>query len=165
MDVIHRRPHVSLQCSPCSIGTALTGPHSRQHLYDDARKVFRDIANKNLDWPEAIWEAWISFEQLHGSVEQLEDALDRIERARTQVNHRRAKEAEKAQMAAAQLIAETQASAPVAEAPVPVQGQAQAAMDVDIDNGGSVEAGAKRKAEDEGTPDRESSSKKARVGE
>ena len=64
---------------------------SRQNMYADARKVFRDIAMKNLDWPEAVWEAWISFEQLHGSVEQLEDALDRIERAQTQVNNRRAK--------------------------------------------------------------------------
>lgn len=46
---------------------------------------------KNLDWPEAIWDAWISFEQLHGSVIELEDALDRIQRAQTQVNNRRAK--------------------------------------------------------------------------
>ncbi|KAI0700046.1 RNA-binding protein Prp24 [Cerioporus squamosus] len=142
--------------------TSYTDVLIRQHLYDDARRVFRDVAHKNLDWPEAIWEAWVSFEQLHGFVEQIEDALDRIERARTQVNNRRAKEAEKAQLAAAQLIAETQASVPVAEAPVPAHAQDQAAMDVDA--GGSAEAGSKRKAEDEGTPDRESS-KKARVEE
>ena len=63
----------------------------KQHLYDDARKHFRDVAMKNLDWPEAVWEAWVSFEQLHGSVEQLEDCLDRINRARDQTNARRAK--------------------------------------------------------------------------
>ena len=44
-------------------------------MYDDARRVFRDVANKNLDWPEAVWEAWISFEQLHGTVDQIEEAL------------------------------------------------------------------------------------------
>lgn len=60
-------------------------------MYDDVRKVYRDVAMKNLDWPEAIWEAWIAFEQLHGSVEQLEDCMDRVERARGQVNARRAK--------------------------------------------------------------------------
>ncbi|RPD62808.1 RNA-binding protein Prp24 [Lentinus tigrinus ALCF2SS1-6] len=146
--------------------TSYTDVLIRQHMYDDARNIFRDVAHKNVDWPEAVWEAWATFEQLHGSVEQLEDALDRIERARTQVNNRRAREAEKAQLAAAQLIAETQASVPVAEAPVPAQtetahGQEQTAMDVDA--GAHVGAGSKRKAEDEGTPDRESSSKKVRV--
>ncbi|TFK90773.1 RNA-binding protein Prp24 [Polyporus arcularius HHB13444] len=143
--------------------TSYTEVLIRQHLYDDARRVFRDVAHKNTDWPEAIWEAWVSFEQLHGSVEQIEDALDRIERARTQVNNRRAKEAQKAQLAAAQVIAEVQASVPVEAAPVPAQAQGQAAMDVDA--GAAAESGSKRKAEDEGTPDRDSSSKKARVGE
>ncbi len=89
MDVLHRGPHVSPSLSHAR--RVLTERCSRQHLYDDARRVFRDIAHKNIDWPEAIWEAWVSFEQLHGSVEQIEDALDRIERARTQVNNRRAK--------------------------------------------------------------------------
>ncbi|KAH9890065.1 RNA-binding protein Prp24 [Cubamyces lactineus] len=144
--------------------TSYTEVLIKQHMYDDARKVFRDIAMKNLDWPEAIWEAWISFEQLHGTVEELEDALDRVERAQTQVNSRRAKEAEKAQLAAAQLIAETQAtSVSVAEAPVPTHTEPTlepAAMQVDSSS--AAETSAKRKAEDEGTPE---SSKKARVDE
>ena len=50
-------------------------------MYDEARKVFRDVAPKNLDWPEAVWEAWSAFEHVHGSLEELEDCLDRIERA------------------------------------------------------------------------------------
>ncbi|KAI0366626.1 RNA-binding protein Prp24 [Pilatotrama ljubarskyi] len=141
--------------------TSYTDCLVKQHMYEDARRVFRDIAAKNLDWPEAIWEAWVSFEQLHGTVEEIEDALDRIERAQTQVNARRAKEAEKAQLAAAQLIAETQASTvPVAEAPVPTQTDptAQPAA-MDVDSAAVPEAGSKRKAEDEGLPE---SSKKAR---
>lgn len=46
---------------------------------------------KNLDWPEAIWDAWLNFEQLYGSVEEIEDCLDRIERAQVQIAARRAK--------------------------------------------------------------------------
>lgn len=46
---------------------------------------------KHLDWSEAIWEAWISFEQLYGSVEEIDYCLDKIEKAQYQVNTRRAK--------------------------------------------------------------------------
>lgn len=46
---------------------------------------------KNLDWPEPIWEAWISFENTYGSVQEIEECLDRVERARNQVNKRRAR--------------------------------------------------------------------------
>ena len=60
-------------------------------MLDEVRKLFRDVANKNLDWPEAIWEAWATFEHAHGSVQELEDCLDRIDRARKQVNAKRAK--------------------------------------------------------------------------
>ena len=125
-------------------------------MYDDARKVFRDIANKNLDWPEAIWESWVAFEQLHGSVEQLEDCLDRVERARTQVNARRAKEAEKAQYQAMQVAAEQAATAVPVEAVADAAAaniaapQENTAMDVDADT--IIEqavSSAKRKAEDD----------------
>ncbi|KAI8978842.1 RNA-binding protein Prp24 [Trametes punicea] len=143
--------------------TSYTDVLIKQHMFEDARKVFRDIAMKNLDWPEAIWEAWITFEQLYGTVEEIEDALDRIERAQTQVNNRRAKEAEKAQIAAAQLIAETQAATvPVTDAPVPMQESVLEATPMDVDTGAVAETGTKRKAEDQGTPE---SSKKARVEE
>ena len=137
--------------------TKVVPVNSKGHMYDDARKTFRDIASKNLDWPEAIWEAWISFEQLHGTVDQIEEALDRVERAQVQVNNKRAKEAQKAQDAAAQLIAETQAAA------LPVQTEtAPEPAAMEVDSGAPAEARAKRKAEDEGTPE---PTKKARVGE
>ncbi|RDB17959.1 hypothetical protein Hypma_000943 [Hypsizygus marmoreus] len=111
--------------------------------YDQARKVFSDIHTRNLDWPEAIWEAWIAFEHLHGSVEELETCLDKIEKAQYQVNSRRAREAEKAAYQAMQLAMETQATTvQVADAPVP---NVNVPMEVDIPR----ERGTKRGAEEE----------------
>ena len=139
-------------------------------MHDEARKVFRDVAPKNLDWPEAVWEAWSAFEQVHGSLEELEDCLDRIERAQKQVNAKRAKvrvlisilamithvlgsicaqDAEKA--AAAQ--AELQANTPVAAQ--------QEAVQMDVDQASS-EGTSKRKAEEDAPAE---SFKKAKIGE
>jgi hypothetical protein len=63
----------------------------KQDQYDDARGLFKDICNKKLDWPEVIWEAWIAFEHLYGSVQDLEDCLDRVEKARGFLQSRRLK--------------------------------------------------------------------------
>jgi hypothetical protein len=65
--------------------------HSRTDQHNIARSTFQDVSTKNLDYPEALWDAWLSFEHAHGSLASLEDALVRIERARTQVEARRAK--------------------------------------------------------------------------
>lgn len=46
---------------------------------------------KQLDWPEAVWDAWVAFEHQHGTVEQLESCLDKVERAQYSVNMHRAK--------------------------------------------------------------------------
>ncbi len=46
---------------------------------------------KNIDWPEAVWEAWSLFEHTYGSVDQVEACLDKIESAQFQVNAKRAK--------------------------------------------------------------------------
>ena len=70
----------------CSLTT-----HSRHKDYSDARSVFEDIHKKRLDWPEAIWDAWVAFEQLHGSVFNIDSALDKIEKARIQVEYHRAR--------------------------------------------------------------------------
>ncbi|KAJ3565020.1 hypothetical protein NP233_g7910 [Leucocoprinus birnbaumii] len=40
----------------------------KHEQYEEARKFFNEIHLKQIDWPEAIWEAWLTFEQLHGSV-------------------------------------------------------------------------------------------------
>ena len=63
----------------------------RQGDYNEARKVFTKTAKSPLDWPEMLWEAWLSFEHSHGSAKEVQNALDVIERARTQVEARRAK--------------------------------------------------------------------------
>ena len=71
-------------------GTQLiTDNFSKQGRTDEARNAFKDIVTKNLDWPEAIFEAWISFEHLYGSVEEIEECLDKVERAQNQLNARR----------------------------------------------------------------------------
>ncbi|KAI0084788.1 hypothetical protein BDY19DRAFT_1077256 [Irpex rosettiformis] len=132
---------------------AYTDALIRLGMYDQARNVFREIAPKNLDWPEAVWEAWTAFEQVHGSVEELEDCFDRIERAQKQVNAKRAKDAEKAALQAAQFITEQQGGVPLAEASA--QGDAQMEVDHALSEGSS-----KRKAEDEVPAE---GSKKARI--
>lgn len=58
---------------------------------DDARKVFQEVHRKHFDWPEAIWDAWVTFEHFHGTVEEINAAMDNIEKIRLQVNARRAK--------------------------------------------------------------------------
>ncbi|KZV80119.1 hypothetical protein EXIGLDRAFT_845875 [Exidia glandulosa HHB12029] len=61
---------------------------------DKARTVFRDVAAKNLDWPEMLWEQWIQFEHVHGSVEDVEECLSRVHALNEKLVVRRAKEAE-----------------------------------------------------------------------
>jgi hypothetical protein len=60
-------------------------------MYDQARTVFEDIHRKQLDWPEVIWELWISFEHIHGTVDQVNECLDKVEKAQAQVIAKRAK--------------------------------------------------------------------------
>ncbi|KAJ7164661.1 hypothetical protein C8R43DRAFT_236103 [Mycena crocata] len=119
--------------------------------HDKARKTFVDLHLKNLDWPEAIWEAWLAFEHLRGSVQQIEACGDKVEKAQYVVNTRRAKLAEKQ---AAQYVAEQLASVPVAQAPVP---EISASEPMDVDSG---PRGTKRAAEDAGL---EEGHKKARM--
>ncbi|TFK73607.1 hypothetical protein BDN72DRAFT_761449 [Pluteus cervinus] len=107
--------------------------------HDDARRIFVDTHGKNIDWPEAIWEAWIAFEHAHGSVEQIDFCLDKIENAQIQLNARRMKEAARAMQAAYEQAAN---SAP--QAPVQVV-EEQIPMDVDT----TTERGTKRGAEDD----------------
>ena len=63
----------------------------RQGDYEAARKAFTKAAKSPLDWPEMLWEAWLAFEHSHGSAREIQDALDVVERARVQVEARRAK--------------------------------------------------------------------------
>ncbi|KAJ4001680.1 hypothetical protein F5050DRAFT_1708044 [Lentinula boryana] len=116
---------------------------SKTDRHDEARKVFSDVAVKNLDWPEAVWEAWSLFEHFHGSVEQIDTCLDKIEKAQYQVNMRRAKEAEKASHRAMQVVADSPSTIPVFETPV-TSAATEDPMDIDPAN---KSRGTKRTAE------------------
>ncbi|KAF8158295.1 hypothetical protein B0H34DRAFT_708196 [Crassisporium funariophilum] len=120
----------------------------KHRQFDEARKTFVAIPIKHVDWPEAIWEAWISFEHRHGSLPQIESCLDKVEKAQNIRNAKIAKDAQ-AEYAAMQIIAEAQASVPVAAAPIPqvvLHKEGDARMDVDQP---APERGTKRSAEEE----------------
>ncbi|KAF7313383.1 ATP-dependent DNA helicase PIF1 [Mycena chlorophos] len=130
----------------------------RHGQYKQARKTFVDLHAKNLDWPEAVWEAWLAFEHLHGSVPEIEACGDKIEKAQYVVNTRRAKDAEKQ---AAQYAAMQMASVPVEQAPVP---QVESATAMDVDSAApSGPRGTKRRAEDHPSPEEEGGNKKAKL--
>jgi squamous cell carcinoma antigen recognized by T-cells 3 len=131
------------------------------------------LSAKNLDWPEAIWDAWISFEYLHGSVNSVDACFDKIEKAQYQVNARRAKvditfperrhklmEFQEAEKASQQTIVATEqvAAIPVVDADVEM---VSVAVEVDRRNEAS-NSQTKRKAED---ADSIGEHKKARTGE
>ncbi|KAL0960935.1 hypothetical protein HGRIS_005940 [Hohenbuehelia grisea] len=127
--------------------TAYTSVLIRQDKHDEARAVFKDICMRNIDWPEAVWEAWASFEHVHGTVQDIEACLYRVEKAQYQVNVRRAKEAERANYQAMQQAMEYQAAnVPVTEAMQASSSGADAPMDVDAP--APAENSMKRKAED-----------------
>ncbi|KAH9999668.1 hypothetical protein BJV74DRAFT_823117 [Russula compacta] len=126
--------------------------------YDEARKAFTKAAKSYLDWPEMLWEAWLAFEHSHGSVGEIQDALDVVERARAQVEARRAKEAAQAGYQVMQVAAEQQTEGAPVTALTEATHEAEIAMDVDQEAKGAA-SGVKRKAEEE--PSEES--KKARV--
>lgn len=88
MDVLHGGTHVSSFIFPDMI-SCLNATYSKANRHADARAVFSDISRKRLDWPEAVWEAWVSFEQLYGSVDDLETCLDKVEQAQIQVSNQR----------------------------------------------------------------------------
>lgn len=88
LDRIHRRSHVRLSVSLFLLTHC---PYSRQQNYTKTREVFSDACHKQIDWPEAIWEAWIAFEHVYGSVQQLEVCLDKVDKARYQLSVRRAR--------------------------------------------------------------------------
>ncbi|KAH7885374.1 hypothetical protein F5I97DRAFT_1378091 [Phlebopus sp. FC_14] len=140
----------------------------RTDRHDLARSTFQDVSTKNLDYPEALWDAWLNFEHAHGSLASLEEALVRIERARVQVEAKRTREAQKAYAAAQYAMEQQAASVPVASVPVSKldQGVPEAAedargMDVDVP-GPSSEGRGKRKGSVEPVAEA-SASKKPRL--
>lgn len=62
---------------------ATSGPLRFCRYFGDpqrARKVFKDGAtpSRNIDYPQALWAAWIAYEERWGTVEQLEYAMMRV---------------------------------------------------------------------------------------
>lgn len=94
LGVIHRFPDVSssTRFTPCISSTDnAIAASSQAEDFVEAREVFQSPQIKSTDWPEAVWTAWTLFENLHGTVEEVETALDKIEKAKGAVNARRAK--------------------------------------------------------------------------
>ncbi|KAF9220989.1 hypothetical protein BS17DRAFT_786300 [Gyrodon lividus] len=153
--------------STWAVWIAYTDVLIRTDQHDIARSTFQDVSTKNLDYPEALWDAWLGFEHAHGSLASLEDALVRIERARTQVETRRVKEAQKAYEAAQYAMEQQAAPVHVTSVPVSDVGQGESSvttgdqMDVDVP-ATSSDARGKRKASDKPELD-VSGSKKARL--
>ncbi|KAF8349290.1 hypothetical protein F5887DRAFT_945363 [Amanita rubescens] len=138
------------------VWTAYVETLVKHQMYEQVRALFDDIHKKQLDWPESIWELWISFEHLHGSVDQVDECLDKIEKAQAQVNARRAKEAEKASYQAMQAAMDAQAAtAIIADAVASVSAPVESRMEVD----GQIERGVKRAAEEDITYDTQKKTK------
>jgi len=58
-----------------------------------ARKAFKEFQGTHLaaDYPEAVCEAWISFEERWGTAKELEDALSHVRKLTDALNEKRAK--------------------------------------------------------------------------
>ncbi|OCF40172.1 hypothetical protein I317_05996 [Kwoniella heveanensis CBS 569] len=76
----------------------LTDVLSRSGNVEAAREMFqKSIQRSNLDWPEAVYEAYMLFESIHGSLADIQDAEKRIEKEREKVMRRREKAAQEVQ--------------------------------------------------------------------
>lgn len=138
----------------------------RTDHHDLARKTFQDMSTKNLDYPEALWDAWHNFEHAHGSLSSLEEAINKITQAGAQLETRRAREVEKAYAAAAAQYAEQQAAS-VPAVSVPATGATQGSLVVseamDVDISAPADTKGKRKAEEEPPVTETSGGKKPRL--
>nr|XP_019000213.1 uncharacterized protein I203_07372 [Kwoniella mangroviensis CBS 8507]OCF63674.1 hypothetical protein I203_07372 [Kwoniella mangroviensis CBS 8507] len=67
---------------------------SRRGQLDLARSsFFKAIQRSDLDWPEAVYDALIQFEHVHGTLDSLLDARTKIEREQEKLSKRREKAA------------------------------------------------------------------------
>ncbi|VDB84644.1 unnamed protein product [Peniophora sp. CBMAI 1063] len=109
----------------------------------------------HMDWPEAIWEAWIALHQSHGTVDSLNRCLDTVDWERQKVNAKRARAAEKAaqeamQAAQYQQVAEPARDIVMTDSTAQNPGAVESAMDVDQQ---APSQSLKRKAEEPLTGD------------
>ena len=123
---------------------------ARRGQYDRARELYIEGAERRLDYPEYLFDAWRNFEHQYGSLETLETATDAIRRLMVGVATRRQKEYAEAQAAA---LAQAQ---PAQAAPAPD------AMDVDAPVASTSTGGQKRAAEDQ-SPEADRTGKRAKT--
>lgn len=101
---------------------------------DGARERYtKAVQRPDLDWPEAVFEAFTNFENVHGSLETFVAARKQIAVAQKKLNRRREREAQ-AQQAQQAAYAQQQAEAMAAAAPVEAaepQAEVVEAMEVD----------------------------------
>ncbi|WVQ65310.1 uncharacterized protein L199_003486 [Kwoniella botswanensis] len=62
-------------------------------LHTDILSFFKAIQRSDLDWPEAVYDALIQFEHVHGTLDSLLDARTKIEREQEKLSKRREKAA------------------------------------------------------------------------
>ncbi|KAL5482584.1 PRP24 [Sanghuangporus weigelae] len=137
---------------------------TKQGRYGDARAVFKEIVNKRLDWPEAIFDAWIGFEHLYGTVQEIYECLDQVERAQNQVSTRRAKEAEKAAPQATQNLGQPEAASTlISEVVQQASEGAKASHSVSTMEVDDASGNVTRKRKTEASDDKSEGSKKAKT--
>jgi hypothetical protein len=95
LDWICRIPHVSrslsLRSSPTLIIYVLLA--RRHNEYPKARSVLKIASNRQgLDWPEAIWAVWITFEERYGSVDNVSAAKAKVATLTDALNKKRQQE-------------------------------------------------------------------------
>lgn len=137
----------------------------KHQKYDEAREFFNEIHLKQIDWPEAIWSAWLTFEQLYGSVADIDACSVKVLKAQYFHNDRRAKEAERSgyqtqvQAQAVQMIqsvaSNATASSNAVAAATPME------VDIRVQDVQPESRGTKRTAEEE--PATSESSKKVKT--
>ncbi|KIY71712.1 RNA-binding protein Prp24 [Cylindrobasidium torrendii FP15055 ss-10] len=127
---------------------------AKANRQDDAREVFQNVHRKNFDWPEAVWDAWLGFEHLYGTVEEINTAIDQIAKARSALDARRLKEAEKAY----QYAAEQAAGASMGDAPLPSDDAMVVDQPAPQASAASSERGTKRRAD--ASPEADNNSKR-----
>lgn len=111
---------------------------ARQEQVDSARTVYSEaIQRSDLDWPEAVYQAYELFENVHGTFETLTAARKAIDHEKKKVARRREKQAAQEQAAAVAQYQAAVAAAPAAEGngittaePMAVDGAAETAAAV-----------------------------------
>ncbi|KAG8854312.1 Splicing factor [Tulasnella sp. 330] len=112
-----------------------------------ARKVYKDAATptRNLDYPQALWTAWIAYEERWGTVEQLEYAMYRVRKMGEDLGKKVAKAAEEAITSQQQYGADQITTAPSQS----IEPENASLMAIDIPSGTLPSGENKRKAEEE----------------